>query len=78
MLTRLLAVARGSGSFPDVGYSMSADEITFWQEQAALLDPLAYVWTLGSGSTVTATEPWFLVNGWNIASMSSGVRWFHR
>lgn len=61
-----------------MGYSMSADEITFWQEQAALLDPLAYVWTLGSGATVTATEPWFLVNGWNIASISSGVRWFHR
>lgn len=57
---------------------MTADEVTFWQQRAALLDPDAYVFTIGSGSTVTATDPWFLVNGWNIASMSSGVRWFHR
>lgn len=61
-----------------MGYSMSADEETFWQQRAALLDPAAYVWTLGSAATVTATEPWFLVNGWNVAAMTSGARWFHR
>lgn len=51
MLTRLLAASRGSGSFPDVGYSMSADEVTDWQDQAALLDPLAYEHVYASGIT---------------------------
>lgn len=78
MLRRLLLAGAG-GSFTDMGYSMSADEVTFWQEQAALLDPLAYEYVFANSTTrtVTASEHWFLVNGWKLDAGSGGF-WYHR
>lgn len=63
-----------------MGYSMSADEVTYWQDQAALLDPLAYVHVLADSSsdTVPAGERWYLVNGWYLDAGSEGTNWFHR
>lgn len=62
-----------------MGYSMSADEVTYWQDLAAMLDPAAYVFTIGTSqtTTVTASECWYLLNGWWLTS-SSGGHWFHR
>lgn len=79
MLTRLLTAARGGGSFPDVGYSMSADEVSFWQDMAALLDPNAYEMVVGSNTsrTVSGGETWYLVSGWYLQG-PSGAAEFHR
>jgi hypothetical protein len=62
-----------------VGYSMTADETTFWQDQAALLDPLAYehVYATSTTRTVPAGERYYLVNGWQLDDGSSGL-WYHR
>lgn len=61
-----------------MGYSMTSDEIAFWQDQAALLDPAAYEFVVGSGEsrTVTTAERWYLVNGWRLSATSG--EWFHR
>lgn len=72
--------ARGSGGFLDVGYSMSPDEVAYWQDQAALLDPDAYVLFHGNteSETVPAGERWYLVNGWNLKATGQGTTWYHR
>jgi hypothetical protein len=72
----------GGGSF-DVGYVMTADEIAFWQDQAALLDPAAYVFLKGSGAgdasvTVPSGERYYLLNGWWLQGLTSATNWFHR
>lgn len=61
-----------------MGYTMTADEVAFWQDQAALLDPLAYEYVTGSGATRTVPtgETWYLINAWN-ANATAG-RFFHR
>lgn len=63
-----------------MGYTMSADEVTFWQDQAALLDPLAYeVHAATSGTaTVPGGERWYLLNGWHLGASGAGTSWFHR
>lgn len=59
---------------------MTADEITYWQDQAALLDPAAYVLYSGNSQsqTVTGGERWYLVNGWNLKATGAGTTWYHR
>jgi hypothetical protein len=46
---------------------------------AAMLDPAAYVYAIGTSqtTTVTAGQSWYLLNGWYLDS-SSGGSWFHR
>lgn len=63
-----------------MGYTMTDDEVTFWQEQAALLDPDAYVYLAGTGEdmTVPADERYYLVNGWKLNTTGGGDKWFHR
>jgi hypothetical protein len=63
-----------------MGYSMSADEVKFWQDQAALLDPLAYVFLHGTSQThtVAADERDYLMGGWLVQPITSGAPWFHR
>lgn len=75
---RLLLAALGGGTF-DVGYVMSADEIEYWQDQAALLDPLAYehVYATSTTRTVPGGERYYLLNGWQLDDGSSGL-WYHR
>lgn len=46
-----------------MGYTMSAAEVEFWQDQAALLDPLAYEWKL-TADTVPAGKRWYIANAW--------------
>jgi hypothetical protein len=79
---RLLPAARGGGGFtpPDAeDYDMTDDEVAWWQEQAALLDPDAYVFTFqdAHSEAVTAGETWYLVNGWHMDG-GSGAFWHHR
>jgi hypothetical protein len=76
---RLLLAALGGGTF-DVGYVMSADEVAFWQDHAALLDPDAYEWVNGNSQsrTVGAGEHWYLLNAWNVEATGGGTTWFHR
>jgi len=78
MLWRLLAAARGGGV--ELTVPLSADQIAFWQDQAALLDPLAYEFVKGSAVSRTNSDgrPWYLVNAWNVAAVSPGARRFHR
>jgi hypothetical protein len=83
MLRRLLLAAGGGGSFTDMGYSMSAEEVTFWQDMAALLDPDAYEWVITSGTpasrTVPSDEHWYLVSGWKLYTLGGTTPlWFHR
>jgi hypothetical protein len=63
-----------------MGYTMTADEVTYWQDQAALLDPDAYEWHSGNSvsMTVTAGETWYIVNGWNLKATGAGTTWYHR
>lgn len=63
-----------------MGYSMTADEVAFWQDQAALLDPAAYelVAANSTSRTVSAGERWYLVNGWHLDATGAGTTWFHR
>jgi hypothetical protein len=62
-----------------MGYSMTADETQFWQDQAALLDPLAYehVFATSTTRTVPGGERYYLLNGWQLDDGSSGL-WYHR
>lgn len=62
-----------------MGYSMTADEVAYWQDQAALLDPDAYEYTFADSDSevVTASERWYLVNGWFLDG-GSGTFWYHR
>lgn len=57
---------------------MSADETSFWQDQAALLDPLAYVYYVGTSQsiTVTAGERWYATNLWEVQGSSTNR--YHR
>jgi hypothetical protein len=75
----LLLAALGGGTF-DVGYVMSAEEIQFWQDQAALLDPLAYEYVFANSTSRTNSDgrPWYLVNGWQLDATGAGTRWQHR
>lgn len=60
---------------------MTGDEIAFWTDQAALLDPDAYEFIQGTGEseTVPADERWYLVNGWFLKVHDDGEgHWFHR
>lgn len=76
-----LLIAAGGGSFTFPEDAMSPDEEAFWSDQAALLDPDAYVFTQGTSlsDTVPAGERWYLVNGWYLKVFEDGVgHWFHR
>lgn len=59
---------------------MSTDETTFWQGQAALLDPLAYVLKVGTSQTHTVGtgETDYLVGGWYLQATGGGTSFFHR
>lgn len=60
---------------------MTGDEISFWTDQAALLDPDAYEFIIGTGEseTVPADERWYLVNGWFLKPFDDGAgHWYHR
>lgn len=74
---RLMMAAR-FGGFADLGYTMTADEVLFWQDMAALLDPLAYELKTGTGttSTVPASETWYCVNAWQVTGTAG--KWFQR
>ena len=63
-----------------MGYTMTAEEVTYWQEQAALLDPAAYVYLAGTGEdmTVPSGERYYLVNGWKLDTSGGGTYWFQR
>lgn len=76
----LLAVLGGGGGFLDVGYSMSANEVAFWRDMAALLDPDAYELVVANDTdqTVPSGENWYLQEGWNLEAAGAGNEWFHR
>lgn len=59
---------------------MSANETKFWQDQAALLDPAAYVWVNGSSlsTTVATGETYYMLNSWNVNATGAGTTYFHR
>lgn len=63
-----------------MSYTMTADEVAYWQDQAALLDPNAYEYVFASSTsrTVTAGQRWYLVNGWHLSASGAGTTWFHR
>jgi hypothetical protein len=71
--------ARGGGGFDVPGYVMSADEVSFWQDLAALLDPAAYEFVVGSNTsrTVASGETWYLASAWYLQG-PSGAAEFHR
>lgn len=68
------------------GITLGAEEVTaeetqFWQDQAALLDPDAYVHVQGTSQsfTVPANERIYIVNAWFCQEFDAGVNhWFHR
>lgn len=62
------------------GYVMSADEVTFWQDQAALLDPNAHTLVIGAAQSVTVPggEHWYLRSGWYIQATGGGAHFFQR
>ena len=62
------------------GYSMSADEVTYWQDLAALLDPDAYELVVGANvsRTVTTGETWYLLWGWFLQATGGGEHFFQR
>lgn len=62
------------------GYVMSAAEVTFWQDQAALLDPDAHVLVIGANQSVTVPggEHWYLRSGWYIQATGGGTHFFQR
>jgi hypothetical protein len=74
-----MAAAWGGG-FVDVGYSMSAAETAFWQDQAALLDPDAYVLAKGTSQTVTVPdgEHYYVLWAWKVQASGGGTWYFHR
>lgn len=63
-----------------MGYTMTAEEVAYWQDQAALLDPDAYVYTAGTGNsqTVPTGERYYMVNGWKLDTSGGGSLWYHR
>lgn len=63
-----------------MGYSMTADEVNYWSDMAALLDPAAYVTKIGTSQTHTvgAGERDYLMNGWYLQASGGGSSWFHR
>jgi hypothetical protein len=84
---RLLLAARGGGGFTpsdagqdDEDYTMTEDEVAYWQDQAALLDPDAYEYVQGINltRTVTAGQNWYLVSGWYLTASGGGLHFFHR
>lgn len=58
---------------------MTTDETLFWRDLAALLDPAAYEFVVGSNQsrTVTAGETWYLASAWYLAGPSGSAE-FHR
>lgn len=62
------------------GYTLSADEVTFWQDMAALLDPDAYEFVIGAAQsrTVTAGEHWYLLGAWYLQATGGGSHFFQR
>jgi len=63
-----------------MGYTMSADEVAYWQDLAALLDPDAYELVIGANvsRTVTAGETWYLLWGWFLQATGGGEHFFQR
>lgn len=61
-----------------MGYTMTADEVRFWQEQAALLDPDAYAIVSGANQslTVASGEHYYVVSAWYIQATAG--HWFQR
>jgi hypothetical protein len=61
---------------------MTADEVSFWQDMAVLLDPDAYEWIISTSPTsrtVPAGEHWFLVSAWKVYTLGGTTPlWFHR
>jgi len=71
----------GAGFPPGEGETLTADETEFWSDQAALLDPDAYVHVQGTSQSVTvaAGERYYVVNAWFVQGWDSGANhWFHR
>lgn len=59
----------------------TARETAYWQDRAALLDPNAYEFVIGTSQsrTVTSGEHWFVVNAWGTQVFGAGgARWYHR
>src|SRR5688572_29518702 len=79
-IARRLLLAGGGGSFADMGYTMSADEVAWWADMAALLDPAAWVFleTNDTDVTVPSGEVWYVQEGWNLEAAGAGNEWFHR
>lgn len=80
-LSRRLLLAGPGGSLLIPAEEMSTDETLYWQDQAALLDPLAYEFVNGTSQsdTVPTDERWYLVNGWFLKVFDAGGgHWFHR
>lgn len=62
------------------GYTMGADEFAHWQDQAALLDPDAYEWVVGTSQarTVPAGQTYYLASGWYLQAGGGGQHFFQR
>lgn len=62
------------------GYTMSANEVAWWQDQAALLDPDAYELVVGTNltNTVPAGQHWYVMWAWKTAVTGGGTWRFHR
>jgi hypothetical protein len=59
--------------------TMSAAELSFWKDRAAMLDPAAYVYWKGASFSVTvpAGEVMYVLNAW-ITTIQGSAQWFHR
>lgn len=59
---------------------MTPDEVSYWQDQAALLDPDAYEFVIGTSQsrTVPGGENWYAVTGWFVQATGGGLSWFAR
>jgi len=78
-LSELTSVAVTARSNIGAAAAATADENAYWKDQAALLDPAAYIFWRGANWSVTvpAGETWYVVNAWN-ARIQSSALWYHR
>lgn len=57
---------------------MTIDESTYWQQRAALLDPLTYVYSEGGTITVDAGKTWFALGFWGYRDLAANRSLYHR
>lgn len=61
----------------------ASDEVQYWRDMAALLDPDCYQYVIGTGwtRTVPAGKVWYLLNAWGLRKPGNpfqSYKWHHR